>query len=469
MVSFVAEASYSLSWASKREAARSAYKGKPGVNHRTSKTKVTNKRLKEEVSEAALLKKPDGEDEKPESKPVDLTNVDVDPATKALLSLLPKDDEDKIVVQSDANGEITRVITVRKNDTFIAMFRKLGYSKKEIDIIAFNLKKDIGFETNRLKIGQKFVLKEKISNGQKKFISLQIPSDTEVIKVEKDSEGKVQAKTDKKKTDSQYVYKSGKIKTTIVGLASVLGLPSSITSSVVKVLSSRNSLSSDTRKDDVLEVLYEQVKNEQGKVIDNNALYISLKGKIINVEAFTYSSTGENDKANFYDSEGRGFKKSILRNPLKARYRISSGFGYRKHPVLKRRILHAGTDFAAPSGTPIYAGADGTISKIGRFGGYGNYIKIRHDSKWETSYGHMKKFAKGMRKYKRVKQGELIGYVGTTGRSTGNHLHYEVIRYGKPVNAQKVDLPIGIQLNRESVKKLKARIAELRGIIKNTQ
>ena len=131
--------------------------------------------------------------------------------------------------------------------------------------------------------------------------------------------------------------------------------------------------------------------------------------------------------------------------------------------------MHSGTDFAAPTGTPIYAAADGTISKIGRFGGYGNYIKIQHDSKWQTAYGHLHKFAKGMRKWKRVKQGQLIGYVGNTGRSTGPHLHYEIIRHGKPVDSRKVNLPVGIQLNGESVLKLKTEILRIRNILKSSK
>lgn len=283
----------------------------------------------------------------------------------------------------------------------------------------------------------------------------------------KESDVDLKIQKNEKKTNSRYIYKSGKIKSSLVNLASKQAIPNSVIAKAIRVLSSRNNLSVDVRKGDLFEILYEEIRNDSGKLINpGHILYISLKGKIINSEAFSYSSTGKRSKENFYDIKGRGFKKSILRKPLKGRYRISSGFGYRRHPVLKRRILHSGTDFAAPRGTPVYAGADGTIAKIGRFGGYGNYIKIEHDSKWQTAYGHMKKFAKGMRKWKRVKQGQLIGYVGTTGRSTGPHLHYEILKYGKAVDSQKVSLPIGIQLNRNSVIKLNKRIIEIRSLLK---
>ena len=141
--------------------------------------------------------------------------------------------------------------------------------------------------------------------------------------------------------------------------------------------------------------------------------------------------------------------------------RLSSGFGMRKHPILGYNKMHKGVDFAAPTGTPIYAAGDGTIDFKGRKGGYGNYIRIRHNSQLKTAYAHMHRFAKGMGAGKRVKQGQVIGYVGTTGRSTGPHLHYEVIKNGIQVNPNRVDLPTGEKLKGQNMTAFKARMKEL--------
>lgn len=447
---------------------------KPGAKYPESlrrKTNVKNKKLQEEISEKALIRKPSTSSEVEYSKSTGLEEVDINPAAKTLLSILPKKGKSAPqVIVDEKDSVITRIISVKKNDTFIGIFKDLGYDKAEIEQFIAILEKEAEFMVGKMKLGQKFIIKEKVSGDDRQFLSLQIPSKLSIIKIIKNDEGEVKLITDLKKTASRYIYKSGKVKSSLVNLASRVGIPNAVIAKAIRVLSSRHNLSSQVRKGDLFEILYEEIRDKNGKIIDSGSvMYISLKGKIVNSEAFRYSSTGDRKKANYYDDKGRAFKKSILRNPLKRKFRISSGFGYRKHPILKKRILHAGTDFAAPRGTPIYAAGDGTISKIGRFGGYGNYIKIKHDSKWETSYGHLKKFAKGMRKWKRVKQGQLIGYVGSTGRSTGPHLHYEIIRHGKPVDSRKVSLPVGIQLNNASVKKLKQEIHRIRKILKDNK
>lgn len=467
VLQFSPDQALSLSKKTKKEMLKYVSDGKPGVNHEAMGIDVANQKLQEELSEKVFIKKPDTEEEKQQKESTGLEQVDVDPATKTLLSIIPKkDSSNPIIVNNDDDGIITRVITIKKNDTFIGVFKDLGYERAVIDKISSTIETNTDFNVKTIKPGQRFVLKEKIGADKKEFISLQVPSKLDIIKIEKEGDGDLKFEKDQKETESEYIYKAGKVQSSIVNLASREGIPNIVAARAIRVLSSRYNLSVDVRKGDLFEVLYEEIKDSDGKIIDpGHVLYISLKGRIINAEAFSYSSVGDRDKENFYDTKGRAYKKSILRNPMKRRYRISSGFGYRKHPVLKKRLLHSGTDFAAPYGTPIYAGGDGTISKIGRYGGYGNYIKIRHDSKWETAYGHMKKFAKGMRKWKRVKQGQLIGYVGSTGRSTGPHLHYEIIRHGKPVNSQRVSLPVGIQLNKSSLGKLTSKIVKVRNIL----
>jgi murein DD-endopeptidase MepM/ murein hydrolase activator NlpD len=151
---------------------------------------------------------------------------------------------------------------------------------------------------------------------------------------------------------------------------------------------------------------------------------------------------GEDKSYGYFDANGKSVEKALMKTPINGA-RLSSSFGKRKHPILGYTKLHTGTDFAAPSGTPIMASGSGTITRAKWCGGGGNCIKIKHNSTYETVYAHMKNFAKGMKVGKKVRQGQIIGYVGSTGMSTGPHLHYEVIVNGKKVNSQKLKLPSG--------------------------
>ena len=168
-------------------------------------------------------------------------------------------------------------------------------------------------------------------------------------------------------------------------------------------------------------------------------IYASMyvNGNEINLYSF-------NDKKDigFYDIKGKSIVKSLMKTPINGA-RLSSRFGMRKHPILGYNKMHRGTDFAAPSGTPIMASGSGTVTRARWCGGGGNCVKIKHNSTYETVYAHMKSFAKGVKEGRKVKQGQIIGYVGSTGMSTGPHLHYEVIVNGKKVNSQKLKLPSG--------------------------
>ena len=144
----------------------------------------------------------------------------------------------------------------------------------------------------------------------------------------------------------------------------------------------------------------------------------------------------------YFNRQGKNVKKSILKTPLDGA-RISSSFGMRKHPILGFNKMHKGVDFAAPIGTPVYAGGNGIIEMVGVNGGYGKYIRIRHNNEYKTAYAHLSSYKKGISKGVRVNQGEVIGYVGSTGRSTGPHLHYEIIYQNKQINPLKLKLPSG--------------------------
>jgi murein DD-endopeptidase MepM/ murein hydrolase activator NlpD len=196
----------------------------------------------------------------------------------------------------------------------------------------------------------------------------------------------------------------------------------------------------DIRKGDKFQIMYEVFVDNQDKIIQTGEILfanLKLSGQDNSLYYF--------DKKNVqghYNKNGKSVQKALMKTPINGA-RLSSSFGMRKHPIDGFNKMHRGTDFAAPKGTPIMASGNGIVKKAGWCGGGGNCVKIKHNSTYETVYAHMSKFARGIKKGVRVKQGQTIGYVGSTGKSTGPHLHYEVIVNGKRVNSQKLKLPSG--------------------------
>ena len=206
----------------------------------------------------------------------------------------------------------------------------------------------------------------------------------------------------------------------------------------------------DIRKGDWFEIYYEKFLDDGGVVRDTGKIiYASM---FVNNREINLYNFKHNKDAGYYDLNGKSIVKSLMKTPINGA-RLSSSFGNREHPILGYTKLHTGTDFAAPSGTPIMASGSGTIIRSRWCGGGGNCVKIKHNSTYSTVYAHMKSFAKGIKEGRKVKQGQVIGYVGSTGMSTGPHLHYEVIVNGKKVNSQKLKLPSGKLLKGEERKK----------------
>ena len=196
----------------------------------------------------------------------------------------------------------------------------------------------------------------------------------------------------------------------------------------------------DIKKKDSFQIMYEAFIDDNGKIIESgNILFANLKLSGENNSLYFFDTKGFEGH---YDKNGKSIKKALMKTPINGA-RLSSPFGMRKHPIDGFNKMHRGTDFAAPMGTPIMASGDGVIKKAGWCGGGGNCVVIRHNSTYQTVYAHMSKFAGGIRSGIRVKQGQIIGFVGSTGKSTGPHLHYEVIVNGKKINSQTLKLPSG--------------------------
>jgi len=214
----------------------------------------------------------------------------------------------------------------------------------------------------------------------------------------------------------------------------------------------------DIWKNDSFQIIYETFLDSNGKAIETGEILYAnliLQGKTNDLYIFKTKDGNEH-----FDKAGKSIKKSLMKTPINGA-RLSSSFGLRKHPILGYTKMHRGTDFAAPEGTPIMASGDGKIVRARWCGGGGNCIKIKHNSTYSTVYAHLKNFAKGIKEGRRVKQGQTIGYVGSTGMSTGPHLHYEVIVNGKKVNSQKLNLPSGKILKGNERKKFEVEKIKL--------
>ena len=201
----------------------------------------------------------------------------------------------------------------------------------------------------------------------------------------------------------------------------------------------------DIHPGDEFEMVYEEIVDERGNhVRTGEVIYASINGKALD-KAYYRFTPGDDETTDYFDRNGDAATKFLMKTPINGA-RLSSNYGYRRHPISGYNKLHKGTDFAARSGTPVYAAGHGTIERASRYGGYGNYVRIQHKNGYETAYAHLSRYGPGIRSGRRVRQGDIIGYVGSTGASTGPHLHYEVLIGGKHVNAMTLKLPTGRKL-----------------------
>jgi murein DD-endopeptidase MepM/ murein hydrolase activator NlpD len=257
-----------------------------------------------------------------------------------------------------------------------------------------------------------------------------------VITASRSEDGGFQATKIVAPTEKAVVRASGVISSSLFAAAGRAGVPDAVIVQLMRAYSWDVDFQRDIRTGDRFEILYQQYVDEAGELVDTgDVLYaqLILRNKAIPV----YRFEAHDGSVEYYAPNGKSVRKGLLRTPVDGA-RISSRFGMRKHPILGYTKMHQGIDFAAPRGTPIYAAGDGKIEFLGRRGGYGKYIRIRHDSIHSTAYAHLNSYRKGMRVGKSVKQGQVIGYVGTTGRSTGPHLHYEVLKSGRQINPARM-------------------------------
>ena len=317
------------------------------------------------------------------------------------------------------------------------ILKKYDIKKDEINKIAKILKTDKKFQN--IKAGQ--TIKLIIDTTEKNLInfSYKINKNDTIIILKNDS-NEFNSEIITTKLTKKIIYKENIISSSLYKSALVENIPANIIVEFARIYGFEIDFQRDIRKQDYFQIMYEIFENDEGEKLDSgNILYANLNLSGNNYPLYYFSDI-END--GHYDESGKSIIKTLMKTPINGA-RLSSPFGMRKHPIDGYNKMHKGTDFAAPEGTPIMASGDGIIIKSGWCGGGGNCVKIKHNSTYQTIYAHMSKFANGVKKGMRVRQGQIIGYVGSTGKSTGPHLHYEVVENGKKINSQTLKLPSG--------------------------
>ena len=336
---------------------------------------------------------------------------------------------------------------ISPGETFDNILEGYQIEKLEIQKIKKQLSKKINL--NKLNTSHKIILTVDQSKNLVKDFIFQI-SNTEKIYLSRNLKTEeLNQKIIVTKLNKEILYKENIILNSLYKSATKEKIPPGTIIEFARLYGFQVDFQRDIKKKDSFQVLYEVFKDDNGKIIETgNIIYANLKLSGINNSLYFFDKKGSEGH---FDKNGKSIRKALMKTPINGA-RLSSPFGMRKHPIDGFNKMHRGTDFAAPEGTPIMASGNGVIKKAGWCGGGGNCVVIKHNSTYQTVYAHMSKFAKGIRSGVRVKQGQTIGYVGSTGKSTGPHLHYEVIVNGKRINSQKLKLPSGKILKGEERK-----------------
>ena len=327
---------------------------------------------------------------------------------------------------------------IQSGETFDKILSEYSIDKKEILEIKNSLKKK--FNLNKLNTKQKIKFTVDQTNNKIKEFTFQISNTEKIYLKRNDENDKFNHKILSIKLDKKIIYTENIILQSLYKAATDKDIPANAIIEFARIYGFQVDFQRDIRRQDKFQIMYEVFLDENKKIIEiGEILFANLKLSGQDNSLYYFN---KKESEGHYDKNGKSIQKALMKTPINGA-RLSSSFGMRKHPIDGYNKMHRGTDFAAPEGTPIMASGNGIIKKAGWCGGGGNCVKIKHNSKYQTVYAHMSKFARGIKNGVRVKQGQTIGYVGSTGKSTGPHLHYEVIVNNKKVNSQKLKLPSG--------------------------
>ena len=328
---------------------------------------------------------------------------------------------------------------ISSGETFDKILNNYSISNEEILEIKKNLNSDYNLNNLKTNLDIKFTIDQ---SNNKKITSFLFPvSRTEKIQLTRNLDTNIfEKKIIITNLNKKILFKEGKITESLYKTAVDLNVQPNIIIEFARIYGFQVDFQRDIRKNDNFQIMYEVFQDDNGKAFETgNIIFADLKLSGTNNSLYYFDKKGSEGH---YDQNGKSVEKALMKTPINGA-RLSSAFGMRKHPIDGYNKMHRGTDFAAPMGTPIMASGSGVITRARWCGGGGNCVKIKHNSTYETIYAHMKNFARGIKEGSRVKQGQIIGYVGSTGNSTGPHLHYEVVVNGKKINSQKLKLPSG--------------------------
>ena len=353
----------------------------------------------------------------------------------------------------------TKTVTIKAGDTLSNVLQGSGIDRSvTLDVV--EAVKQV-YNPRRLQSGQdltlNFIDDPKTEDRRLDELTFEL-SPGESVAVARTDDGTYNARKIMAETHREMTRYDGTISSSLSAAAGEAGVPQKILNAMVNMFSFDVDFQRDIQKGDSFSVMFEQVVTKDGRVVSTEGIRVAsmtLSGSPLKLYSFKHSD----GFVDFYNEKGEGVRKALLRTPINGA-RLTSGFGMRQHPILGYSKMHQGIDFGAPTGTPVFAAGDGVIEKREVFGGYGNYVRVRHSSGYATAYAHLSRFGQNIQVGKRVRQEQIIGYVGTTGRSTGPHLHYEILRDNRQVNPMKVKFPSSLKLEGTTL----ARFKEIRSI-----
>jgi len=340
---------------------------------------------------------------------------------------------------------------IKKGDTIQKILKKYKITNNEIQLTINEYKKYSN--PNKLLVGNNIdiIVEKSLSKKENSLIKFSVPvTKSTTIKISRNEENKIASEKIITKLYKRKILSENTINNNLYSSATKVEINPDTIIEFARIFGFEIDFQRDIRKGDYFRIIYEKFFDEDGVYIKSGKIlyaHMTVNGREISLYKF-----GDDKDYGYFDTNGKSVEKALMKTPINGA-RLSSSYGMRKHPILGFNKMHKGTDFAAPMGTPIMASGSGTVTRAKWCGGGGNCIKIKHNSTYTTVYAHLKSFAKGIKVGKKVKQGQIIGYVGSTGMSTGPHLHYEVIVNGKHVNSQTLKLPSGKTLKNNERKK----------------
>ena len=345
------------------------------------------------------------------------------------------------------NQHNKKTIGIKKGQSLNSILSEAGASQKEIFNISKILRQYISLK--KINTNQIFEVLTNKDNGEIIRLTVNLDNINSLHIFKKDN--KFVANKIEKVLYKKTVLGEGLIKSSLFQAAQKENIDAEVIVEFARIYGFEIDFQRDIRKNDIFQIVYDKYVDDDGELQKNGEIiyaYMKNKGR----EIALYRFVDRKGISGYYQTNGKSIEKALMKTPINGA-RLSSSYGMRKHPILGYNKMHRGTDFAAPKGTPIMASGSGIIEAAKWNGAYGKYIRIRHNSKYKTAYAHLNGYARGIKRGAKVRQGQIIGYVGSTGRSTGPHLHYEVLVNGKRMNSQRLKLPSGRTLRGEDREK----------------